>query len=135
MALTVMEREAEVMLTPVPFDNVAAVGAAPVVPMNTWPAVKADIEGTPLPLVTNIPLFAVANPATVFEEDEYNNWLTVVVVGYVAVDHDGAAEALLTNIWLEVPEPARIDGTPELLVTRTPLLADERPPTVLVEEE
>jgi len=49
--------------------------------------------GTPVPLVTNTPLLAVANADTTFAALEYNNVLIVVVPGYVAVVQLGSALA------------------------------------------
>jgi hypothetical protein len=63
----------------------AAVGAAPVVPMKICPADKAAIDGTPAPLVTSIPLFAVASPLTVFAVALYNSVLTAYVSANVLV--------------------------------------------------
>ncbi len=60
----------------------ARTGVAPVEPMTSWPLVMdPSKEGTPVELVTNTPLFAVAKPPMTLVEDEYNNWLTVVVAG------------------------------------------------------
>src|ERR1051325_5462802 len=67
-----------------------------------------EMDGTPAPEVIRTPLLAVANPAMVLFEEEYNNWLAVVVAGYVAVDQAGVVDAPESKTWLAVAVPERM---------------------------
>ncbi len=67
-----------------------------------------DIEGAPPDDVTSTPLAAVARPASVFADDEYRIWFAVVVAGYVAVDHDGAAVDPDKSTWFGVAVPDKM---------------------------
>lgn len=55
------------------------------------PGEPANIDGTPVALVTKIPLLAVAKSDTILDADEYNRLLIEVVSGYDADDHAGDA--------------------------------------------
>lgn len=120
-------------------------------PVLSTAKLVVSIEGTPEALVDNTPLLAVARAAMTFADDAYNNVLTalvfgyvevvalqlvpsarkivpvpVAVAGYVAVEKLGAAAALDCRILPVVPGPAKIEGTPVLLVTNNPSLAVAR---------
>jgi hypothetical protein len=58
----------------------------------------------------------------------------VAVLGYVAVEKLGAAAALACKTTPVVPGPAKMDGTPVLLVTSKPLFAVAKAPITLAEE-
>ena len=65
-----------------PAVSVAAVGGPLDDPIKSCPfAPNAVITGVPVAPVVKTPLFAVASPATVFVEEEYNIWFAVVVEG------------------------------------------------------
>ena len=67
-----------VIVTFAPAVKLAATGVAPVDPIMTWPFVIVDDQaGTPVELVTNTALLAVANPVTVFAPLEYKRLLAV----------------------------------------------------------
>lgn len=66
------------------------------------------MDGTPPDEVISTPLFAVAKPPITLAELEYSNWFTVVVAGYVAVDHEGVVLEPDKMIWLAVAVPERI---------------------------
>jgi hypothetical protein len=81
-----------------------------------------DIDGTPLEFVVNTPLFAVAISDTVFELDENNILLIVVVDGYVADVYAGNVVApVLCNIVPFAP-PANVWKFPVLVVPENNIL-------------
>ena len=113
-----------VIAIPVPALNVAAAGAPALDPIMTCPSVpRAVMTGIPEVPVVSTPVLAVASPPTTLADEEYKIWFIVVDEGYVAVEKLGAAAAFDCNMFPVVPGPAKIEGTPVLLVTNKPSLA------------
>ncbi len=80
-------------------------------------------EGTPEPLVVKTALLTVERPVTTFALELNNNSLTVVLIGYVAVDQLGVLDAPDIKIRLAVGVPPKMLKVEALLYTIPPLEA------------